>query len=69
MYHLIWSTKQDGIKLELLNRFIYETRMSSRTFLEKIVQFRAEVLAPDLLPSVIQNLTLNSKIDVEATAR
>jgi hypothetical protein len=47
----LYALKDDDSQTELLNRFTYETRTSSRDFLIKLTQNRSEIFATELLPS------------------
>lgn len=47
----LYAFRNDDSKTELLNRFTYETRTSSRDFFERLTKSRADVFQSDLLPS------------------
>lgn len=47
----LYAFRNDETKTNLLNRFTYETRTSSRDFLKKLTQHRALIFASDLPPS------------------
>jgi hypothetical protein len=47
----LYAFHNDDSKTELLRKFTYETRMSSRDFLEKLTENRSVVFASVLLPS------------------
>jgi len=47
----LYAFREDDSKTELLYRFTYETRTSSRDFFEKLTQNRVDVFTSDLSPS------------------
>ena len=47
----LYAFANDESKTELLRKFTYETRVSSREFLKKLVEHRASVFSPNFKPS------------------
>lgn len=47
----LYACRDDSSKTNLLKRFTYKTRKSSRDFLEKLVEYRSDVFKSNLLPS------------------